>query len=82
MDEFLDEDGKWKCIRCGACCHFAAYALPAFDRGDGVCKHLTEKNECAIYDTRPMVCRVDTSRPARVLAWACARARGALEQCA
>lgn len=29
---------------------------------DGSCSHLTPANECAIYDTRPMVCRVDEGR--------------------
>jgi len=27
------------------------------------CSHLTDRNLCAIYHTRPNVCRVDKSRP-------------------
>ncbi len=30
---------------------------------DGACAYLTPENECAIYETRPRVCRVDDSRP-------------------
>lgn len=33
--------------------------LKAFDRGDGVCRHLTDANLCAIYETRPEICNVD-----------------------
>lgn len=30
------------------------------DRGDGVCRHYDETNRlCAIYETRPDICRVD-----------------------
>jgi len=32
-------------------------------RDDGSCEHLTEKNDCAIYDRRPPVCRVGNARP-------------------
>lgn len=35
-----------------------------YDRGDGVCKHLTPDNRCQIYETRPDTCRVDRSCPA------------------
>jgi len=31
------------------------------DRGDGACIHLDDNNGCSIYDTRPMICRVDES---------------------
>ena len=50
------------CYSCGACCHFihledghAHFKHPEFDH----CKHLTKDNKCAIYDTRPDICRVD-----------------------
>ena len=33
--------------------------LKQFDRGDGMCCHLTAANLCDIYDDRPEVCRVD-----------------------
>jgi len=47
------------CSKCGVCCKHIAKLLPHFDRGDGVCKHLTEDNLCSIYDHRPFVCNVD-----------------------
>lgn len=53
------------CNRCGACCRVAG-AVPGledYDRGDGVCMHLTDANECEIYRTRPQVCRVDDMCP-------------------
>ncbi len=33
------------------------------DRGDGVCRHLTDDNLCAIYETRPKECRIDQTCP-------------------
>lgn len=51
--------GGFSCIRCGACCKNAGYLISGFDRGDGVCKHLTNDNLCEIYEDRPTVCRVD-----------------------
>lgn len=36
--------------------------IPGFPEGvkqDGSCEHLTENNECKIYETRPLVCRID-----------------------
>lgn len=57
------------CNRCGACCRLVGSAPETreLDRGDGACKHLvTEEggaHACAIYETRPMVCRVDESCP-------------------
>ena len=29
------------------------------DRGDGICKHLTADNLCAVYNERPIFCNVD-----------------------
>ena len=34
-------------------------ALERFDRGDGVCVHLTADNLCGIYEHRPLICNVD-----------------------
>ncbi len=56
---------SFPCTRCGACCR-AIGALPEmreYDLGNGVCKHLTPDNECAIYDERPALCRIDLLRP-------------------
>ena len=64
VSDFM-ENGKWKCISCGACC---AYIKPLTDNGrlpaywsrpDGSCINLNEKKECRIYAKRPNVCRVD-----------------------
>lgn len=48
------------CDKCGACCrHLDLSPLYAeLDRGDGVCKFL-DNNLCSIYDSRPLLCRVD-----------------------
>lgn len=53
------------CSKCGACCRLVGThtAGRGLDRGDGVCKHLTPANLCAIYDDRPVECRVDLMRP-------------------
>ena len=57
------------CTRCGACCRVAAAVpeLAAFTRDDGSCMHLRVGSDglhsCAIYDSRPTVCRVDESCP-------------------
>lgn len=52
------------CDRCGLCCRMLKQVpqLAAFDRGDGVCKHLSG-NLCAIYETRPDVCNVEKMWP-------------------
>lgn len=57
------------CNRCGACCRSIGN-LPgaaALDRGDGVCRHLRgepgDEHACAIYESRPKVCRIDESCP-------------------
>ena len=33
--------------------------LSAYDRGDGVCRNLSEDGLCSIYDHRPEICYVD-----------------------
>jgi Fe-S-cluster containining protein len=55
----------FKCWRCGACCRFIGFKIPALDRGDKACIHLQEENNmaCAIYENRPLVCRLDPERP-------------------
>jgi len=50
------------CNACGKCCRrVSASPETAFlDRGDGVCHHFIEETHlCAIYETRPLVCRVE-----------------------
>lgn len=52
------------CNGCGACCRRVTRVIPNWPtRPDGACVHLTQDNRCAIYETRPIVCRVDEGRP-------------------
>jgi Fe-S-cluster containining protein len=49
------------CTKCGACCRVAG-TIPGFEeplRPDGACSHLQPDDSCAIYETRPFMCRVD-----------------------
>lgn len=50
------------CDQCGCCCRNLALSplYAELDRGDGVCKYLNG-NLCGIYETRPLLCRVDES---------------------
>lgn len=56
-----DWDG---CDQCGLCCRVIGLATSVFseavdlDRGDGVCKHLTDDNLCEIYRNRPWMCDI------------------------
>lgn len=50
------------CTACGKCCRhvYLSEQTSYLDRGDGVCLYLDENtNLCAIYETRPIVCRVE-----------------------
>ena len=49
----------YDCKRCGNCCRHIDLVkeLKDLNRGDGVCKNLTEKNLCKIYKSRPAVCK-------------------------
>lgn len=50
------------CDACGECCrHVNRSEQTVFlDRGDGTCRHFDELSRlCNIYDTRPLVCRVE-----------------------
>jgi uncharacterized protein len=49
---------KFLCSQCGACCREAANLGLMPDRGDGACINLQQDNSCAIYETRPDICRV------------------------
>lgn len=52
---------KFECDCCGACCRNIRLSnlSAGLDRGDGVCKHLTADNLCAVYNERPIFCNVD-----------------------
>jgi len=44
------------CLRCGTCC--VAPDIAALDKPVGLrCPHLTEELRCAIYESRPAICR-------------------------
>jgi len=52
------------CSQCGLCCQRVGRSpLTDFlDRGDGVCTHFDAVTRlCAVYDRRPMVCRVEAA---------------------
>lgn len=51
--------GRFKCTGCGECCRHISKILPDFDLGDGVCCHLDPSGKCDIYETRPLICRVE-----------------------
>jgi Fe-S-cluster containining protein len=56
--------GAFSCNGCGGCCRRVKFLHPDWPtRADGACIHLTADNRCAIYATRPLVCRVDEMRP-------------------
>ena len=63
------------CNACGKCCRRvnASPETAFLDRGDGVCGHFDETTHlCAIYATRPLVCRVEDyyrARLSEVIAW-------------
>ena len=50
------------CDQCGACCRNLKLSelYRELDRGDGVCRYL-DGNLCSIYQTRPLLCRIDES---------------------
>jgi len=51
---------KFPCSQCGECCRHIDLIpqLAEFDRGDGICIHLSG-NLCNIYENRPEICCVD-----------------------
>lgn len=52
------------CTKCGACCRRAWAARGALPlKPDGSCAHLLPDWTCAIYETRPEICRVGASLP-------------------
>lgn len=48
------------CDCCGCCCRNIGDSpiYKGLDRGDGVCRYLSE-NLCTIYEDRPVLCRID-----------------------
>ena len=69
IEDFL-EDGKWKCIACGACCMDVRKILPQWLGRDGKrCKNLQEDMKCAIYEDRPLICQARASTALMGMAW-------------
>ena len=54
----MEEYYPYECTMCGNCCRHMDWLenMQFLDRGDGVCKHLTETNLCQIYHQRPGLC--------------------------
>lgn len=54
---------SFKCTKCGACCRNVANipGMGEWALEDGRCRNLLEDNSCTIYETRPLVCRVDAA---------------------
>lgn len=50
----------FQCDQCGECCRNLDKAplYAELDRGDGECRYLCG-NQCSIYESRPVLCRVD-----------------------
>ena len=58
----MEANTPFPCNACGKCCrHVNLSEQTAYlDRGDGVCHYFNEStNLCSIYETRPLVCRVE-----------------------
>lgn len=50
----------FNCDGCGACCRSVGHLVPFLASVDGVCVELdTDTNRCKIYESRPLICRVD-----------------------
>lgn len=52
---------KFPCKKCGLCCRSIGDVpqLADFNDGTGVCIHLTNDNQCDIYNERPIWCNVE-----------------------
>lgn len=59
----MNKHAPFDCSKCGLCCAVVparilkAHGLPVRAEGVG-CGHLQADNSCAIYETRPLICRV------------------------
>lgn len=52
----------YPCEHCGTCCRNLKKSdiYADLDRGDGICRYLVG-NDCSIYESRPLLCRIDES---------------------
>ena len=57
-DTNVTEKWEFPCDKCGLCCKMLHLLdeMKEYDRGDGVCRYLTDDNLCSIYDNRPELC--------------------------
>lgn len=55
------EERHFPCDACGLCCRKigGVPGFEAFDSGDGTCMYLGMDNQCTIYKTRPLQCRIN-----------------------
>ena len=83
LGDFLDEEGAFGCIACGACCYRVEWTLPEWviSGTRGRCAKL-HGTECSIYEARPIQCRLSDYAAAlnqspsnRTLAAACSHMR-------
>jgi Fe-S-cluster containining protein len=49
---------EFECSKCGFCCKRVGLIIPELNRGDGVCRKLSEDNLCTIYEERPLICNI------------------------
>jgi Fe-S-cluster containining protein len=51
----------YPCSSCGLCCQHVGDIpqLQELSGKEGACIHLSESNECSIYNERPLLCRID-----------------------
>lgn len=64
QEKVSDNAPQFKCQRCGACCKLVGLSvIPEIKalakENTDACRHLLPNNLCAIYETRPLLCRVD-----------------------
>lgn len=59
--EMQINSNTFPCTKCSACCRSINNntLYSALDNGKGICKHLSEQNECTIYKKRPLMCHID-----------------------
>lgn len=52
---------SFPCTRCGLCCKNIGgiRELTQYDSGAGICKHFQPELGCLIYESRPLVCRIE-----------------------
>lgn len=58
----MSKHSIFPCVACGQCCRRVNYSEETIflDRGDGICRYFNEQTSlCTIYETRPLVCRVE-----------------------